>query len=98
MEIPRAIYLVARAVRRKYPNGTSVGKCVVASGEIADKLLDLGFSVSRLHGDFNGKAHSWVEVHFGGKRMLLDVTADQFGKYPAIWWSLRNNRSEYTYD
>lgn len=35
-----------------------------------------------VHGFFDNMAHAWIELN--GK--ILDVTADQFGNYPKVWY------------
>ncbi len=91
---------VARAVRDKYPKGENKGKCIQASDEICGTLYGLGFHHCSIQfGHFNGQPHSWVEAVVDGCTMLLDVTADQFGDYPAVWWTRMNgDRVEYVYD
>ena len=96
---PGDILKVAQSVRAKYPKGANKNKCLDANNEIFEALTPLGFNCSIQFGCFNGLPHSWVEVWLNGEAMLLDVTADQFGDYPSIWWTpMNDDRGEYVYD
>lgn len=62
------------------------GMCFLASQFIYDKLEKLGYEPVIAEGEFvlgrgNSGDHVWVELD----GMIIDVTADQFGKFPKVW-------------
>ena len=84
---------IARDFRNKEIPNCSTDCCEDASdmlGQLLKKKCP-ELELNAVWGTFNSKAHCWLETIDGA---ILDVTADQFGKYPRIWFPA--NPKHYT--
>lgn len=61
---------------------TLSGCCWSLSRDLYRRLRAAGFAPSLRHGTFDAKCHYWLELDGA----ILDVTATQFGRYPAVWF------------
>lgn len=93
--IPKDILSVARQVRRrclKQNGGVSQNMCDIAATRLCQRLKTLGYRPKYFEGYFGTECHCWVRVcgH------ILDVTADQFGDFPAVVWKKTDKHYKVT--